>query len=489
MSNVLELLTGHRIIVIGDVMLDRYIWGNVSRISPEAPVPVVRVDRKTEAIGGAGNVAANLAGLGCSVVSVGIRGHDEEGESLEHLCRLSRIETAFFVDKQRATTTKTRIMARKQQLFRLDSEDTAILSDHSKKQLLSIFESLIPDADAVILSDYGKGILQTPGVCQDVIALCKKFRIPSLVDPKGKEWERYKGATCITPNTSELETIAETDVDHDENLLAETVARIKKRYAVKCLVMTRGPKGMCVVDSDIPPEFLPTQAREVYDVSGAGDTVIATLAAGIAGGLTFIKAADLANLAAGIVVGKVGTQPISMTELELGINLRFQNPQGSFTHETKLDAVQSAKNRIDAWKSQDETVVFTNGCFDLLHPGHVDLLRKSKALGKRLVVGLNSDDSVTRLKGPTRPILSQSDRAAMLSALSCVDLVVIFHEDTPLELLTALKPDILVKGSDYKPEDVVGKDLVESYGGKIVLIPLVEGYSTSNIEKRIIERS
>ena len=489
MPSHLKHLTNHQIIVVGDVMLDRYIWGEVSRISPEAPVPVVRVAQKTEAIGGAGNVAANLAGLSCTAVLIGIRGDDEDGAILENLCRESRIETAFLLDKQRATTTKTRIMARQQQLFRLDNEVTSALSETAKKELFAIIEDKIPLAEAVILSDYGKGILQTPGLCQEIIALCKKYRIPSLIDPKGKDWERYTGATCITPNTSELETISETAVDHDEHILGDTVTRIKRRYKVKCLVMTRGPKGMCVVDSDDPPEFLQTQAREVFDVSGAGDTVIATLACGIAGGLTFIKAAGLANMAAGIVVGKVGTQPISFTEMELSTNLNHQQGTGQRPAETKLDSIQSARTRIDAWKSQGETVVFTNGCFDLLHPGHVDLLRKSRALGKRLVVGLNSDDSVTRLKGPTRPILSQGDRSAMLSALSCVDLVVIFSEDTPLELLSALKPDILVKGSDYKPEDVVGKDLVESYGGKIALIPLVEGYSTTGIEKRIKERS
>ena len=489
MPSFLHALTGHQIIVIGDVMLDRYIWGDVCRISPEAPVPVVRVSQKTEAIGGAGNVAANLAGLGCSVVLIGLRGQDDDGTVLENLCEKSRIQTALFVDKRRATTTKTRIMARKQQLFRLDNEDIHALDDQEKKALLSIFEDKVPLADAVVISDYGKGILQTPGLCQDLIAICKKFRIPSLVDPKGKDWERYTGATCITPNTSEIETVAGVPIDHDETAIRDTVARIKKHYKVKCLVMTRGARGMCVADSDDPPVFLATQARDVFDVSGAGDTVISTLCAGIAGGLSFIKAAELANLAAGIVVGKVGTQPVTITELELSLNRIHQPGIGKLPGDTKLDSPQSAKTRIDAWKSQGEAVVFTNGCFDLLHPGHVDLLRKARALGKRLVVGLNSDESVTRLKGLTRPILMETDRAAMLSALSCVDLVVIFPEDTPLELLSVLKPDILVKGADYKPDDVVGRDLVESYGGKICLIPLVEGYSTSSIEKRIIDRS
>lgn len=485
----LQHFTEQHILVIGDVMLDRYVWGDVSRISPEAPVPVVKVGEKTEVMGGAGNVAANLAGLGCTVTLLGVRGNDEAGNRLEDLCREKNIDPALFKLKKRPTTTKTRIMARKQQLFRLDDEEVRILSDKDKVAILTLFEDKLPSSDAVIISDYGKGIMQTPGLCQELIALCKKYRVPSLVDPKGKNWERYAGATCITPNTSELETISETSFDHDEAILLDVVSRTKKKYKVKCLVLTRGSKGMCVADADTSPLFLPTQAREVFDVSGAGDTVISTLAAGVATGLTFLKAAELANTAAGIVVGKVGTQPINLMELDLALQEKAFNGENKIEGYYKLDSAIAASTRIQAWKSREETVVFTNGCFDLLHPGHVDLLHKARALGDRLVVGLNSDLSVTRLKGPKRPILSEQDRAAILSALSCVDLVVIFAEDTPLALLEILKPDILVKGADYKPEDVVGKDLVESYGGKVSLVPLIEGHSTSGIEKRIIERS
>ncbi|MBU1172661.1 MAG: D-glycero-beta-D-manno-heptose-7-phosphate kinase [Proteobacteria bacterium] len=485
----LHSLTDQQILVIGDVMLDCYVWGDVSRISPEAPVPVVKVGEKTDVMGGAGNVASNLAGLGCSVTLIGVKGNDAAGNRLGGLCLEKGIESALVTIKQRPTTTKTRIMARKQQLFRLDEEEIRILDDTEKKAILSLFEDKLPSSDAVILSDYGKGIMQTPGMCQELIALCKTYRVPSLVDPKGKNWERYTGATCITPNTLELETISETSFDHDEDILMDIVSRTKKKYKVKCLVLTRGSKGMFVADSDIPPLFLPTQAREVFDVSGAGDTVIATLAAGVASGLSFIKAAELANIAAGIVVGKVGTQPVNLMELDLAIQEKAMHGQDKIEGYYKLDSVIAAKTRIQSWKSKKETVVFTNGCFDLLHPGHVDLLHKARELGDRLVVGLNSDLSVTRLKGEKRPILAEQDRAAILSALSCVDLVVIFSEDTPLSILEILKPDILVKGADYKPEDVVGKDLVESYGGKICLVPLIDGYSTSGIEKRILERS
>lgn len=485
----LQSFTQLHILVIGDVMLDRYVWGDVSRISPEAPVPVVRVGSRTQVIGGAGNVAANLAGLGCTVSLIGIKGKDDTGDALVSLCRDKGIEARFITINHRPTTTKTRIMARKQQLFRMDEEITDTLPDKDKNTILSLFEDLLPEVDAVILSDYGKGIMQTPGLCQDLISLSKKYRVPSLVDPKGKGWERYTGATCITPNTSELEAITDVRFDEDEELLIETMNRTKKKYKLKCLVLTRGSKGMCVADSDDAPLFLPTQAREVFDVSGAGDTVIATLAAGVGKGLSFVKAAELANIAAGIVVGKVGTQPVNLLELETVLQDRERQSLDKIEGYFKLDSAIAAQTRIQAWKSNKETVVFTNGCFDLLHPGHVDLLHKARALGNRLVVGLNSDTSVKRLKGSKRPILAEQDRAAILSALSCVDLVVIFSEDTPLSLISLLKPDILVKGSDYKPDEVVGKDVVESYGGKVCLVPLLEGYSTTGIETTILERS
>lgn len=489
MSIHLQSFTQQHILVIGDAMLDRYVWGDVSRISPEAPVPVVSIGKKTQVIGGAANVASNLAGLGCTASLIGIKGKDEAGDSLVSLCRDKGIKPHLITIKQRPTTTKTRIMARKQQLFRMDEEVTDILEDKDKNALLAVFEDILPEVDAVIVSDYGKGIMQTPGLCQDLISLCKKYRVPSLVDPKGKGWERYTGATCITPNTHELEDITDIRFDEDDELLIETVNRAKKKYKTKCLLLTRGPKGICVADSDDTPLFLPTQAREVFDVSGAGDTVIATLAAGVASGLSFVKSAELANIAAGIVVGKVGTQPVNLLELDTALQNLERLSQDKIEGYYKLDSAIAAQTRIQAWKSNKETVVFTNGCFDLLHPGHVDLLHKARALGNRLVVGLNSDTSVRRLKGSKRPILAEQDRAAILSALSCVDLVVIFSEDTPLNLLTVLKPDILVKGADYKPEDVVGKDLVESYGGKVCLVPLLEGYSTTGIETTILERS
>ncbi len=473
------------ILVIGDVMLDQYTWGNVSRISPEAPVPVVRVNSKSKVIGGAANVASNLAGLGCKVTLIGLTGNDDRGRDLTSICSDAGIQTDMVVDPDRPTTTKTRIMASKQQLFRLDEEETLLMSPSVSTLFLERIEAHLAGTSAVILSDYGKGTLNTPGTCSEIIQSCNRKGVPCLVDPKGKNWDRYKGATCITPNTSELETIMETSLDDDHDMLTSTIKKVRDKYGLDFLLLTRGAKGMCVADSNDAPLFIPTKAREVFDVSGAGDTVIATLAAGIAAGLPVRKSAEIANSAAGIVVGKVGTRPVTAVELELALmpgNDKIQIP-GYYTSAS----ADKARLQITTWQSAGDTVVFTNGCFDLLHPGHVDLLYKARALGSRLIVGLNSDNSVKRLKGDNRPILAEQDRAAILSALACVDLVVLFDEDTPLELLGLLKPDILVKGADYKLEDVVGKELVESHGGKVSLVPLVEGYSTTNIEQRILE--
>lgn len=485
MSFDLKKLENNRILVAGDIMLDRYVWGNVSRISPEAPVPVVKVNDTSEVIGGAGNVAANLAGLGNAVTLMGIRGNDTFGDTLESLCKHRNIDTSFLSDDDRPTTTKTRVMAQKQQLFRLDEEEIFLLDTNLKAEFISLFQEHLKSARVVVLSDYGKGIMQTPGLCRKLITLCRENRIHCLVDPKGNDWKQYTGASCITPNTSELEAVTSPSFDSDEPTLFKTVTSVKAEYELECLLLTRGPKGMCVADSEDPPLLIPTKAREVFDVSGAGDTVIATLASGLAAGCSFRQAAELANTAAGIVVGKVGTQPVSAVELDLA--LKADDAGSKLSGYFKSDSVNTARVQTEAWKAAGETVVFTNGCFDLLHPGHVDLLHKSRALGHRLVVGLNSDSSVKRLKGPTRPILAEHDRASILSALGCVDLVVIFDEDTPLQLLEILKPDILVKGADYTLDEVVGRDLVESYGGHVALVPLIEGYSTSGIEQRIIE--
>lgn len=475
------------ILVVGDIMLDRYIWGKVSRISPEAPVPVVNMQRTTETLGGAGNVANNLAGLGCKVTAVGVCGGDQTATALKHLLDQKKISHQLIADTGRPTITKTRIMAQRQQVLRLDEETTRPLTTEVAARVLSAVTKELPHCRAVILSDYGKGLFVAHGLAQQIILAARKAGLPVLVDPKGTDWQRYQGATCITPNTAELEAVAGTVLEEDEPALIAKAQNIRSICKVEWLLVTRGPKGMCLVgakDSDL----IPAQAREVYDVSGAGDTVIATLAAALAVGRPMPEAAWIANQAAGIVVGKLGTQPILAAELSTSLHFNEQQRHYPFSA-AKMANLNSAQAKVQEWRMVGEKIVFTNGCFDLLHPGHISLLYQARALGDRLIVGLNTDASVKRLKGSGRPILSEQDRAAMLSALTCVDLVVHFDEDTPLNLIQALKPDILVKGSDYQTHEVVGREVVEAYGGCVKLVELVQGYSTTNITRKVMSNN
>ena len=479
----LERFEQSRILVLGDIMLDQYLWGDVQRISPEAPVPVFHIRKRSETPGGAGNVVSNLTGLQCSVTLVGVRGSDAAGERLHRLLQNPRVTAHLVVDSARPTVTKTRVVSHGQQLLRIDEEEIAALSADVLPDIATLIEASIAQCDAVILSDYGKGFLLSESLIQQIMALAKATNVPVIVDPKGNNWDKYRGATCITPNVKELETVC-GDSLADKDRLVEAMRWALLTYDLCWLVVTRGPLGMCLMNrDDKEPIFVPAVARQVYDVSGAGDTVIATLTLAIACGLDFPAAARLANLAAGIVVGKVGTQPISSLELQAslatedaGVHARILN---------KITSLHSAAIQVQAWKAIGQRVVFTNGCFDLLHPGHIHLLSHAKELGDRLVVGLNSDDSVRRLKGTGRPILTERDRAALLSSLDCVDLVVLFHEDTPDLLLEALTPHILVKGADYRPDEVVGRETVESYGGRVHLIPVLQGYSTKAIAARV----
>ncbi len=479
----LSELNQKRILVVGDVMLDRYLWGDVKRISPEAPVPVVRVRQQSEVPGGAGNVAANLAGLECPVSILGICGNDEAGNRLRKIFLEKGIEPLLQESIARPTITKTRVMARGQQLLRLDEEEPRILSLELEEKITVRFEQKAPECDVVVLSDYGKGIFQTPNLCQHLIHFCKIRGIPVLVDPKGADWTRYQGATCITPNTAELELVTGGAAEESEQELFQSASAIRRQYGLEWLLVTRGSRGMILCGNNDSPLMIPARAREVFDVSGAGDTVIATLAASLALKLSFPKAAQLANLAAGIVVGKLGTQPITHAELSTAIELNDMQRQS--TGASKIAVLESARILVKSWQSSGQKVVFTNGCYDILHPGHIHLLHQSRDMGDRLIVGLNTDTSVRRLKGNTRPIVAERDRAAIVSALGCVDMVVLFDEDTPLELIQAIKPDILVKGDDYRMDQVVGREAVESFGGRVCLVPLLQGYSTTQIAEKI----
>ena len=471
-----------RVLVLGDVMLDRYLWGSVKRISPEAPVPVFLLKEKSEVTGGAGNVVANLVGLGCQVSIIGVCGNDEAGKYLSEIFRQQHVANWIIVDHNRPTITKTRLLSAGQQLMRIDEEQAMPLTDCQVEQVFSRLERLLADHDVVILSDYGKGIFQTIGVTEKAIGMACVHGIPVLVDPKGSQWERYRNATCITPNTAELEDVAARDLE-DENILEVEAASILRRYNLSNLLVTRGAKGMCLMGIEGAAHHIAATAKEVYDVSGAGDTVISTIAAGLAAGLPMGQAAELANIAAGIVVSKLGTQPIHLCELEAAV--RFMESGDTYSSVSKIASLSAAKALVNSWKTNGEVVVFTNGCFDLLHPGHIHILHQAKALGGRLVIGLNSDASIRRLKGAERPILKEQDRAAMLAALDCVDLVVIFEDDTPLSLISSLKPNTLVKGADYSIDQVVGREEVAAYGGNVELVALLEGYSTTKISKRI----
>jgi len=465
-------------LVIGDVMLDRYLWGRVGRISPEAPVPVVKVEGRTYRLGGAANVAANLAALGCRVHLVGTKGADSAGERLSQLLAESGIEDhVLALAPPHPTTVKTRVMSQGQQLLRLDEEQCETTDPVESKFFLNQILELITEANVVILSDYGKGTLDKAS-CSIIIGSARQRLLPSLVDPKGRDWSRYNGASCITPNTSELELTTGKQLDSEETFKDAGLETIKN-LEIDRLLVTRGPKGMALFSRNAPPMLIPTQARDVFDVSGAGDTVIATVAAGITAGLDWPHAAELANIAAGIVVGKVGTNPIRSDELALALR------QGHNGTQRKICDLASARLTTSAWKAGGKSIVFTNGCFDILHAGHIRLLHAAADEGERLVVGLNSDSSVKRIKGTHRPILPQQDRAALLAALGCVDMVVIFEDDTPLSLIEALRPDVLVKGADYSRESVVGHELVEGWGGRVVLTPLVENLSTTGIVEKV----
>lgn len=475
-----------RVLVVGDVMLDRYTWGDVARISPEAPVPVLRVREHSEGAGGAGNVALNLAALGCRVTLIGFVGEDGPGMRLRRMLEGAGVAAELIAVPARPTITKTRVMARSQQILRIDEEQVAMPSSGDRERVLALLADLLPHHDAVVLSDYGKGALLDPAVPQQAIRSGKELGIPVLVDPKGKDWSRYRGAACVTPNAAELEAVSGSEHPGEGAEIAAAAELIRAALSVDWLLVTRGRHGMCLV-GDAPPLFIPARAREVFDVSGAGDTVIAALAAGLAAGIGIAEAAKIANIAAGIVVGKLGTQPVTRGELQAALQMGLDAE--SSPSRGKILTAPMALTPVKAWRGSNLRIVFTNGCFDLLHPGHIHLLHQARALGDRLIVGLNTDRSVRRLKGEQRPILSENDRATLLAALSSVDIVVLFDEDTPRNLIELLKPDILVKGDDYRIDQVVGKDIVEQYGGRVELVRVLQGRSTTTIIDRITHKN
>ena len=469
----------HRVLVVGDLMLDQYLWGDVSRISPEAPVPVLRSAHRTSVAGGAANVAMNLVGLGTQVSLAGFLGKDETAQTLRGLLDGAGIGTDAVCVWKRPTISKTRVMAGRQQLMRLDVEAPELPFEAEIDSLLGSLNAQIAGADSIVLSDYAKGALPER-ICQHVITEARKRNIPVLVDPKGSGFSKYRQATTICPNLQELAICTGVSLQEPERLLAAGRALVPP-LMLDYLTVTMSERGIRVVHRDAEQDLhAAAVAREVYDVSGAGDTVIATLAAAAAAKLDLESAIQLANIAAGIVVSRVGTVPIDRANLLATLSVEL----AASTQEKVVDRAGLIA-RAAQWRDRGETIVFTNGCFDLLHIGHITLLENAHRMGDRLVLGINSDASARRLKGPTRPLVGENERARILAALASTDAIIIFDEDTPLATIEALRPHVLVKGGDYTEATVVGADLVRNWGGRVAIVPTVAGFSTSNLVQKI----
>jgi D-beta-D-heptose 7-phosphate kinase / D-beta-D-heptose 1-phosphate adenosyltransferase len=472
-----------RVLVLGDVMLDRYIYGTADRISPEAPIPVVSVQRTQDMPGGAANVARNVSALGAQCTLLGIVGADEDADQLRTELALSpAIRVQLISDAARPTSLKTRYVADGQQIMRADRELKDALSLDASTQLLAQFAAAIDESDIVVLSDYAKGVL-SDFVVREAIGIARHAAKPVLVDPKSKNLARYSGVTVMTPNRFELQEASGIECGNDAQV-TQGAQLVLDQGICSSLVVTRGKQGMSVIGSDGNVMHLPTEAREVYDVSGAGDTVIATLALGMASGGGIVESASLANMAAGIVVGKRGTATVTAGDIMASMPLL-----GRHADPLKTYSVENVLPMIREWRTRGLKVAFTNGCFDLLHPGHISLLDQARRKADRLVVGLNADVSVRRLKGSGRPVQGEVARATVLAAVKSVDAVVIFTSDTPLQLIEALQPDVLVKGADYAVETVVGAEEIKRHGGRVFLVQTVEGYSTTDTVSRVANAS
>jgi D-beta-D-heptose 7-phosphate kinase/D-beta-D-heptose 1-phosphate adenosyltransferase len=475
--NLVEAGFGHtHVLVVGDLMVDKYVWGEVDRISPEAPVPVLRARRQDQQPGGAANVAMNLAGLGARVTVMGFGGGDTDHQALEAMLGTADVSFSIVTCPGTPTTSKLRVMAGHQQILRMDCEAKPANTYDTAEELLGHALTVLPQASVLVLSDYAKGVL-SDRVCRTLVGEAKRLRVPVVVDPKGNDFSRYRGATAICPNAKEL-AAATGGCIGDLRLLLAAGQAMTSGLGLDCMLVTLGEKGIAIVRTN-SLTHVPAIARQVYDVSGAGDTVVAVLATTLASGMAVEQAARLANLAAGIVIGKVGTVPIRRAEL-LGA-LAEDLQRGSQEKVLSLDQLQA---RVTDWRARGLQVAFTNGCFDLLHVGHIVLLEQARRRGDRLIVALNSDRSVRLLKGLDRPLVCQLDRARILAALQVVDAVVLFDESTPLHLIEALRPDVLVKGGDYCEDEVAGAAEVRGWGGRIELVPLVAGSSTTGLVKK-----
>ncbi|NVK18666.1 MAG: bifunctional D-glycero-beta-D-manno-heptose-7-phosphate kinase/D-glycero-beta-D-manno-heptose 1-phosphate adenylyltransferase HldE [Methylocystaceae bacterium] len=467
------------ILCVGDIMLDKFVYGSVDRISPEAPIPVVRITREESMLGGAGNVVRNLLSLGANAKFCGLVGEDEAGREVGGLLNEDdNCSANLILDPQRPTSLKTRYMASNQQMLRADLEQTGPLSEQQQQDLLLDVAECLGTIKVMVLSDYGKGVLEGDSA-EHLIALAKKADIPVIVDPKGMDYSKYRGATLVTPNRKELSEASQMACDSDASIVA-AARYIIETCGIDNVLATRSQDGMTLVTKSGEVVHLPTEAREVFDVSGAGDTVVATMALALSLGQSLADGAELANVAAGIVVAKTGTASVYQDELVNALHHQDINKA-----EAKIMERQNAKEKVVHWQRQGLSVGFTNGCFDLLHPGHISLIKQSASQCDRLIVGLNSDASVKRLKGEERPVQTEMARATVLSSLADVDMVVIFDEDTPMETLSALLPDVLIKGADYTIDQVVGAELIQQNGGRVFLAQLEDGFSTTNTVNKL----
>lgn len=469
---IVESLSRSRVLCVGDVMLDHYVYGQVQRISPEAPIPVLHVEREQRTLGGAGNVLRNLQALGAQPCFISVTGSDPAGRDVSRLIAgLGSTEAHVLTERGRVTTVKTRYIAGTQQMLRADREHAAPLTGTLRDDFLRMVQQVLAHHQVTVVSDYAKGVL-ADGVATEIIAAARAAGHIVVVDPKGIDYAAYSGATLLKPNRRELGEATKRAVGTEIEVIAAARSLIDG-HGFAAVLVSLSQDGMLLVETTGETHKLNAEAREVYDVSGAGDTVVAVLAAALGAGASFRDAARLANIAAGVVVGKVGTAAVHANELVEALIDR------DALDTRKVLSLPLALDHIARWRHNGLRIGFTNGCFDLLHPGHISLLTQARAASDRLVVGLNSDESVVRLKGAGRPVQNEAARAAVLASLASVDLVILFDEDTPLTLISELRPDVLVKGADYRLDQVVGAELVQSYGGKVVLADLLPGHSTT----------
>ena len=466
-----------KILVIGDLMIDHYLWGKCERISPEAPVPIINIQKENSALGGAGNVLNNLKTFGAKVSVISVIGKDSIANELKKMLESIDIKTDMLIEEEnRKTTKKSRLIASQQQVLRYDKESTEDISRESSSKILEVLSENISNYDALVLSDYGKGVL-TRTLTEEIITISNKHKVKVFVDPKGTDYNKYKNAYAITPNKKEAVEATNINIK-DKISLEEAIKKLKINYKLDLALITLSENGIAIYDDKL--RVKPTVAKEVYDVTGAGDTVIASIAFATANGLDIDKAVEFANLAAGVVVSKIGSATASIDEIyEYESSLHKSD---STSHIKTIDEIKNISKRLN---NQNKKIVFTNGCFDILHAGHVKYLEFAKSYGDVLILGLNSDDSVRRLKGSSRPINSQEDRAYLLAALDAVDYVVVFNEDTPYELIKIVQPNILVKGADYEGKTIVGEDIVK----EVKLVKFIENKSTTKIIQRILNNA